>query len=239
MSEVAGRLAAQKGAQYLEAINGGKGILMSGVSGVKPANVVVLGAGIAGTNACFGALGMEARVTVMDTNPAKLRHLHDITRGHISTLMSNSANIAEECAEADLVIGAALVPGSRTPQLISRELVAAMQKGSVIVDVAVDQGGCAETSRPTTHHAPTFTVDGVVHYCVANMPGAVPRTSTLALTNVTLRYGLELADRGAVAAQRENAALRRGFNVCRGKITHPAVAETFGMAYTPPEAALQ
>lgn len=229
MSEVAGRLAVQKGAQCLEAVFGGMGILMSGVSGVKPAKVVVLGGGTAGSNACLGAVGMGARVTVLDVQPAKLRYLHDITGGHITTVMSNRANINEEVSQADVVMGAVLVPGAKAPQLITKELLKTMRPGSVIIDLAIDQGGCAVTSKPTTHHEPTYTVHGVVHYCVANMPGAVPRTATWALTNVTLGYGLTLADKGLEEAVRSDAALRRGLNVYEGRVTHEAVAETFGM----------
>ncbi|MEX2016214.1 MAG: alanine dehydrogenase, partial [Candidatus Hydrogenedentales bacterium] len=229
MSEVAGRLAVQKGAQCLEAINGGMGILLSGVSGVRPAKVVILGGGVAGSDACRVAVGMGALVSVLDINPTRLRYLYDVMDGRVTTIMSNRANVEEEVADADLVLGTVLVPGARTPRLISEKLVQRMRSGSALVDIAIDQGGCAETSRPTSHHDPTYIVHDVVHYCVANMPGAVPRTSTYALTNVTLEYGLLLADKGFDAAIAANAPLRRGVNVHAGKVTHPAVAEAFGL----------
>ncbi|MBN2311800.1 MAG: alanine dehydrogenase [Candidatus Hydrogenedentes bacterium] len=229
MSEVAGRLAVQKGAQCLEAGSGGRGVLLSGVSGVKPAHVVILGAGVAGSNACPIAVGMGAQVTVIDLNPVRLRYLNDIMRGRITTLMSNTANIAEEVAQADLVIGAVLITGARAPRLITRGLLKRMRAGSVVVDVAIDQGGCIETSRPTTHSAPTFRVDDVVHYCVANMPGAVPRTATYALTNVTLGHGLEIADNGIEEAVAQDPALRKGLNTFGGRVTCRPVAEAFGM----------
>jgi len=234
MSEVAGTLAIQKGAYSLESINGGCGILLSGVSGVKPADVVILGAGIVGTNACRVAVGIGAHVTVIDIDPARLRYIRDVMQGHVTTVMSNAANVDEEVTKADLVIGGVLIPGGLAPKLVSRDLVKRMKPGSAIVDIAVDQGGCCETSRPTTHRDPIFIVDGVVHYCVANMPGAVPRTSTYALTNATLSYGLELADLGYEAAIESNTALKRGLNVCQGKITHKAVADAFGMEYSEP-----
>ncbi len=206
MSEVAGRLSVQKGAQCLEAFSGGAGILLGGVSGVKPANVVILGAGVAGSNACQMAVGMGAHVTVIDIDPARLRHLHDIMGGRIATVMSNRANIAEEVTQADLVIGAVLVPGALAPMLVSGDLVRRMRPGSALVDIAIDQGGCVETARPTTHDNPTYLVHDVVHYCVANMPGAVPRTSTYALTNATLGYGLAVADKGFERAVAEDGA---------------------------------
>lgn len=233
MSEIAGRLAVQKGAQCLEAGVRGRGILLSGVSGVKPANVLVLGAGVAGSNACHIAAGMGARVTVMDINPARLRYLQDIFGGRLTTVMSNRANIEEEVADADLVIGAVLIPGARAPHLVSKALIRRMRPGSVVVDVCIDQGGCFATSKPTTHHDPVYHVDNVVHYCVSNMPGAVPRTSTYALTNVTLSYGLALADNGVDTTVRNDPALARGVNVYRGHLTHAAVAETFRKTYTP------
>lgn len=229
MSEVAGRLAVQKGAQGLEALPGGMGILISGVSGVKPADVVILGAGVAGSNACRVAVGMGAHVSVIDINPTKLAYLYDAMQGQVTTIMSNRANIEEEVTNADLVISTVLVPGARTPRLISKKLVKAMRPGSVLVDIAIDQGGTSDTSRPTTHHEPTFIHDGVVHYCVANMPGAVPRTSTYALTNVTLSYGLQIADSGFEEAIDENDALRRGVNVHGGDVCHKGVAEAFGL----------
>lgn len=232
MSEVAGRLAVQKGAHALEAICGGRGILLSGVSGVKPANVVILGAGVAGSNACHIAVRMGARVTILDISPAKLRYLSDIMGGHVTTVMSNRANIDEEVADADLVIGSVLIAGARTPQLIDESLVKRMREGSALVDLAIDQGGCSTTSRPTTHRDPIYVKHGVVHYCVANMPGAVPRTSTYALTNATLGYGLAIADNGIDAAIQRDPALRRGVNVYDGHITHRAVANTFRIPWT-------
>lgn len=230
MSEVAGRLSVQKGAQCLEAGSGGQGMLLSGVSGVRPARVAILGAGIAGCNACQVAVGMGAQVSILDINPARLRYIHDVMGGHVTTVMANTANIAEEVAGADLVITAALRPGARAPRLISRRLLREMRPGSAIVDIAIDQGGCCETSRPTTHQDPTFIVHGVVHYCVANMPGAVPRTATYALTNATLNYGLVIADKGAEVGVSGDRALALGLNTWRGQVTHPAVAATFGMA---------
>ena len=231
MSEVAGRLAVQKGAHCLEAIWGGRGVLLSGVSGVKPANVVILGAGIAGSNACHIAVRMGARVTILDVNPAKLRYLSDIMGGHVTTVMSNRANIDEEVSDADLVIGSVLIAGAKTPQLIDESLVKRMREGSALVDLAIDQGGCSTTSRPTTHRDPIYQMHGVVHYGVANMPGAVPRTSTYALTNVTLGYGLAIADHGIDKAVERDDALRRGVNVYDGHVTHQAVAETFHMPW--------
>ncbi len=229
MSEVAGRLSIQAGAHCLESVSGGRGVLLGGVSGVKPANVLILGAGVAGFNACYIAVGMGAHVTIMDVVPSKLRYVHDVMGGHVTTLMSNRANIAEEIAAADLVIGSVLVPGARTDVLITRAMVRAMQPGSAIVDLAVDQGGCCATSHPTTHSDPTYIVNDVVHYCVANMPGAVPRTSTYALTNVTTGYALALANKGLERAIRDDAALRKGVNTHAGQVTHPAVADAFGM----------
>lgn len=231
MSEVAGRLSIQKGAFALEAGQGGRGILLSGVSGVKPANVVILGAGTSGANACQIAVGMGAHVSVLDINPARLRYLHDIMGGHVTTVMANTANIGEEVRNADLVIGAVLVPGARAPRLVAKDLVKQMRNGSAIVDIAIDQGGCCETAHPTTHHDPIYEKFGVVHYGVANMPGAVPRTSTYALTNVTLSYGLEIADKGLERAIAEDPALRLGLNTHAGRCTCKAVAETFGMEY--------
>ncbi|MBM3288986.1 MAG: alanine dehydrogenase [Candidatus Hydrogenedentes bacterium] len=229
MSEVAGRLAVQKAAQCLEAASGGRGILLSGVSGVKPAHVVILGAGTAGQNACHIAVGMGAHVTILDIDPARLRYVHDIMGGHVTTLMSNRATVGEEVVQADVVIGTVLIPGARAPVLVTKEMVKQMRPGAAIVDVAIDQGGCIETARPTTHAAPTYVVHDVVHYCVTNMPGAVPRTSTYALTNATLGYGLALADKGLDRALAEDRALRRGLNVHRGRVTHRGVAEAFGM----------
>lgn len=229
MSEVAGRLSIQVGAQCLEAKTGGMGILLGGVSGVKPAEVVIIGAGIAGANACQIAVGMGAHVTILDINAARLGYISDIMQGHVTTLMSNRANIEEEVTQADLVIGAVLITGAKAPKLITCDLVKRMKPGSAFVDIAVDQGGCSETTHPTTHAKPTYIVDDVVHYCVANMPGAVPCTSTYALTNATLSYGLEIANKGWEKAIQENEALRKGVNVAGGKVTYPGVAEAFGL----------
>lgn len=231
MSEVAGRLAIQKGAQCLEMGFGGCGILLSGVSGVRPANVVIVGAGTTGANACHVAVGMGAHVSVLDINPARLRYVYDIMNGHVTTVMANPANIYEEVVQADLVIGAVLVPGAKAPQLVTKAMVKEMHPGSAIVDIAIDQGGCCETSRPTTHHDPVYTAHEVVHYGVANMPGAVPRTSTYALTNVTLSYGLAIANKGLARAIEEDPALRLGLNTMGGRLTCKAVADSFGMKY--------
>jgi alanine dehydrogenase len=233
MSEVAGRLSIQMGAYCLEAKNGGSGILLPGVAGVPPAKVVIVGAGIAGTNACSVAVGIGARVSILDINPTRLRYVHDIMQGHVSTLMSNPANIEEEVASADLIIGAVLIPGARAPKLVTRDMLRSMNHGSALVDIAVDQGGCCETTRPTTHRNPIYIEEGIVHYCVANMPGAVPKTSTYALTNATLQYALELADKGWEKAVEDNPILRNGVNVAHGRVTHECVAETFGMDYAP------
>jgi alanine dehydrogenase len=230
MSEVAGRLSVQMGAYCLEAKNGGSGILLPGVSGVPPAKIVIAGGGIAGTNACFVAVGIGARVTILDVNPVRLRYIHDVTQGHVSTLMSNPANLEEALLDADLVIGAVLIPGWRAPKLITREMLKRMRPGSALVDIAIDQGGCCETSRATTHRNPTYIEEGIVHYCVANMPGAVPRTSTYALTNATLQYALELANKGWERAVAENHVLKKGVNVAHGEVTHCGVAEAFGLA---------
>jgi alanine dehydrogenase len=238
MSEVAGRLAVQVGAWCLQAENEGRGVLLSGASGVRPANVVILGAGIAGTNACRVAVGVGAHVSILDVNPAKLRYVHDILGGHVTTVMSNRANIDEEVLSADLVIGTVLIPGALAPKLVPRALVRAMRRGSALVDVSIDQGGCAETSRPTTHTSPTYVEEGVVHYCVTNMPGIVPHTSTYALTNATLSYALALADQGFEAALRSSAALRHAANVVDGAVTHPAVAAAVGVPVTAVETLL-
>jgi alanine dehydrogenase len=235
MSEVAGRLSIQVGSWCLQKQNGGSGILLAGASGVRPANVVVLGAGIAGANACQIAAGVGAHVSVIDYNPAKLRYLHDILGGQITTVMSNRANIEEEVAAADLIIGAVLVAGAKAPHLVTRKMLRAMRPGSAIVDISIDQGGCFETSRPTTLDAPIYIVDNVVHYCVTNMPAIVPRTSTFALTNATLSYAVELAEKGLRRALRENPALQRGANTLAGYITHAGVAEAFRLEHTPIE----
>ncbi len=232
MSEVAGSLSIQVGAACLESKNGGMGILLGGVSGVMPGKVTILGAGIAGTNAARIAFGMGARVCLLDVNPARLRYVSDIMQGHIMTVMSNEANIEVEVSSADLVIGAVLIPGAKAPKLVSKKLVKQMKKGAAIVDISVDQGGCCETSRPTTHSNPTYIVNGVVHYCVTNMPGAVPNTSTYALTNATLSYGLEIANKGYRRAIAENPSLRKGLNISYGEVNCPGVAEAFGMECT-------
>jgi alanine dehydrogenase len=230
MSEVAGRLAVQVGAWCLQATNGGRGVLLSGVAGVRPGSVVILGAGIAGTSACQVAVGLGAHVSILDVHPAKLRYVHDILGGHVTTVMSNRANIEEEVAGADLVIGTVLIPGAKAPKLLTRATVRSMRPGSALVDVSIDQGGCAETSRPTSHHDPTYVEEGVVHYCVTNMPGAVPHTATYALTNATLSYALALADRGFDAAIAGDPALARGVNVADGAVRHPGVAAAFGLS---------
>jgi alanine dehydrogenase len=229
MSEVAGRLAVQVGAWCLEHRNGGRGVLLAGASGVRPGKAVILGAGIAGSNACQLAVGIGADVSILDTSPTKLRYVHDILGGHVTTVMSNQANIEEEVVAADLVIGCVLIPGARAPRLLSRELIAAMRKGSALVDVSIDQGGTADTSRPTTHSDPIYVECGVVHYCVTNMPGIVPHTSTHALTNATLSYALQLADTGAEKALAASPTLRRALNVRCGEVTHPGVAAAFGL----------
>jgi len=235
MSEVAGRLAVQVGAWCLQAQNGGRGVLISGASGVRPANVVILGAGIAGTNACQVAVGVGAHVSILDVNPAKLRYVHDILGGHVTTVMSNRANIDEEVLAADLVIGTVLIPGALAPKLLPRGLVGAMRRGAAFVDISIDQGGCAETSRPTTHAAPIYVEEGVVHYGVTNMPAIVPHTSTYALTNATLSYALALADQGFANALRASAPLQHAANVVAGEVTHPGVAAAVGMTATPVE----
>lgn len=233
MSEVAGRMSIQVGATYLQKIHGGRGVLLGGVPGVLPAKTVVIGAGVVGTNAVKMAVGMGAQVTVIDKNLDRLRYLDDIFGSRIRTLVSNSYNIWNAIENADLVIGAVLIPGAAAPKLITRKMLASMHKGAVIVDVAVDQGGCVETSHPTTHSDPVFFVDDVLHYCVANMPGAVPRTSTFALTNVTLPYALKLASQGLITALKSDPGLKAGVNTYRGYVTHPAVAESQGRQYVP------
>jgi len=238
MSEVAGRMATQEGAKYLEKSFGGRGVLLGGVPGVAPADVVILGGGTVGINAAKIAVGMGAHVTVLDVNHARLQYLDDVFAGRLTTLTSTEANIKKAIRYADVLIGAVLIPGAKAPHLVTREMIPTMKEGSVIVDVAVDQGGCVETIRPTTHAEPTYVIDGVVHYGVANMPGAVPRTSTFALTNQTLPYVLELAEKG-LEALGEDAALLKGLNTYHGQLTYAAVAEAFGLAYTPPEQALE
>jgi alanine dehydrogenase len=238
MSEVAGKIATQAGAFMLEKPLGGRGILLGGVPGVAAANVMVIGGGVVGMNAAFIAIGMEADVFVFDRSIDRLRELEVIFGGRCSTVYSTRLAVEEMLPNADLVIGAVLVHGARAPYVIRREQLALMKPGAVLVDVAIDQGGCFETSRPTTHRDPTFEVDGITHYCVANMPGAVPITSTYALTNATLPYALALADLGVDEAIRRDPGLRPGVNVAGGKVTHPAVAEGVGMDYMPVEEAL-
>ena len=233
MSEVAGRLSIQVGAWCLQAENGGRGVLLGGASGVRPAKVVILGAGIAGANACKVAVGVGAHVSILDINPARLRYVYDILGGHVTTVMSNRANIEEEVAEADLVIGSVLIPGARAPRLVPRSLVARMPRGAALVDISIDQGGSIETARPTTHHNPIYVEEGIVHHCVTNMPGIVPHTSTYALTNVTFSYALAIADHGLEAAAGDNVPLRRAINVYDGSITHRGVADAFGLPYVP------
>ncbi|NHM25657.1 alanine dehydrogenase [Desulfofundulus sp. TPOSR] len=234
MSEVAGRMSVQIGAQFLEKPYGGRGVLLGGVPGVPPAKVVIIGGGTVGTNAAKIAVGMGADVTIIDKNAERLRYLDDIFGPRIKTLISTSYNIKEAVKEADLVIGAVLIPGARAPKLVTEEMVKAMQPGSVIVDVAIDQGGCVETAdRVTTHSNPTYVKHGVIHYAVANIPGAVARTSTYALTNVTLPYALELANKGLAQAVKDDIALARGVNVMDGKVTYKAVAEALNLEYTP------
>jgi len=229
MSEVAGRLSIQVGAWCLEVKNGGSGILLSGVSGVPPAKIVIIGAGIVGINACHIAVGIGANVVIMDVNPARLRYIQDIFHGAITTVMSNRANIEDQIISADLLIGSVLVPGARAPQLIPADLVKRMKPGSAVVDIAIDQGGCCETSRPTTHDDPIYRTHEVVHYCVANMPSAVPRTSTYALTNSTLHYVLDLAEKGLWPAMKEDTALQKGLNIFDGRVTHQGVARSFDL----------
>lgn len=235
MSEVAGRMSIQEGARFLEKPQGGRGILMGGVPGVKPARVLVLGGGIVGRNAALMAAGLGADVTITDISLPTLRHLAEIMPKNVKTLYSSRHNIELELPHTDLVIGSVLIPGAKAPHLVTRDMLALMRKGTVIVDVAIDQGGCFETSHPTTHTDPVYTVDGIVHYAVANIPGAVPFTSTLALTNATLPYALRIADLGWKEACRQDAGLANGVNMVDGKITFKAVAEAFGLEYTPLE----
>jgi alanine dehydrogenase len=233
MSEVAGRMAPQVGAACLERHNGGRGVLLGGVPGVAPATVAILGGGVVGTNAAKVAMGMGAQVTVLDISHDRLTYLDDVFQGRLQTRTSNEYNIEQAVFNADLVIGAVLIPGGRAPKLVTQKMLPLMRKGAVIVDVAVDQGGCVETIRPTTHLNPTYVVDEIVHYGVANMPGAVPRTSTFALVNQTMSYVLRIASDG-VEAIRKSAPLQHGLNIYRGKLTHAAVAEAFGLAYVDP-----
>lgn len=232
MSEVAGRMSVQEGAKYLEKPFGGYGVLLGGVPGVPPAKVLIIGGGIVGTEAAKVAGGMGADVTVMDVSMRRLRYLDDVMPANVKTMMSSAFYLCEMVKTHDLIIGAVLIPGARAPKLVTREMVATMRPGTVMVDVAVDQGGCFETTRATTHDHPTFVVDEVIHYCVANMPGAVPRTSTLALTNATLPYALEIAGKGWKQACRENEALKKGLNIVGGKVVYGGVAEAFGLEAT-------
>jgi alanine dehydrogenase len=232
MSEVAGRMAIQVGAHYLEKPEGGRGVLLGGVPGVPPAEVIIIGGGVVGMNAAKMAAGLGARVTILDKSVAKMQYIDDIWGGRVATLMSNPVNIANAAARADLLVGAVLIPGAAAPKLVTRAMVSAMKKGAVIVDVAVDQGGCIETTRVTTHSQPTYEVDGVVHYCVANMPGAVPRTSTFALTNVTLPYLRLIANRGLARAMRDDPSLVPGINTYQGQLTIGPVGEALGIPTT-------
>ena len=233
MSEVAGRMSIQEGAKYLEKPMQGKGILLGGVPGVAPAKVMILGGGIVGTQAAKMAAGLGADVTILDINLSRLRYLADIMPANVTTLYSNEYNIRNLIKTHDLIVGAVLIPGAKAPKLITRDMLKEMQAGTVLVDVAVDQGGCIETCKPTTHENPTFIIDEVVHYCVANMPGAVPYTSTIALTNATLPYAVQLANKGWQKACQDNPALKSGLNIIDGKIVYPSVAKAFNMPFDP------
>ncbi len=233
MSEVAGRMAIQQGAKYLEMAQGGHGVLLGGVPGVDPGNVLIIGGGIVGVNAAKMACGLGAKVYVLDMNLDRLRYLSDVMPKNCFLLMSSPATIRDIITRADVVVGAVLIPGAKAPKLVNREMLKTMKKGAVMVDVAIDQGGCFETSKATTHSDPIYTVDGVVHYCVANMPGGVAKTSTLALTNATLPYAVEIANKGWEKAMRENLEIKLGANVVNGKVTYKGVAEAFGLEYVP------
>jgi alanine dehydrogenase len=233
MSEVAGRMAIQQGAKYLEMAHGGHGVLLGGVPGVDPGTVVIIGGGIVGTNAAKMACGLGAKVYILDMNLERLRYLSDVMPSNCFLLMSKPTTVRRLIKEADVVVGAVLIPGAKAPRLITREMLKTMKKGAVLVDVAIDQGGCFETSKATTHGAPIYEVEGVVHYCVANMPGAVPKTSTLALTNATLPYAVEIANKGWKKAMQQNAEIKYGANVVKGKVTYEGVAEAFGLEFTP------
>lgn len=239
MSEVAGRMAVQEGAKYLEKLYGGLGVLLGGVPGVPPAKVVILGGGVVGINAAKMAAGMGAKVIILDVSLERLRYLSDVMPANVQLIFSNRHNILEAIRTADLVVGGVLIPGAKAPKLIRKADLATMRAGSVIVDVAIDQGGCVETMHPTTHENPTYVVDGVIHYAVANMPGGVPRTSTLALTNATFPYALQIANKGWKRALRENPALRKGLNVVDGACTYQGVAEAFDLPYADPDGFLQ
>lgn len=238
MSEVAGRMASQEGAKYLEKPLGGRGILMGGIPGVKPANVLVLGGGIVGVNAAKIAAGMGANTTIMDISMPRLRYLDDVMPKNIDTMFSSEANIRSMLPEVDMVVGAVLIPGAKAPRLITRDMLSLMKQGSVLVDVAIDQGGCFETSKATTHNDPVYNVDGIVHYCVSNMPGAVPYTSTLGLTNVTLPYAADIANKGWKKALKDDDGLLKGLNVVDGKIVYRDIADAFNMDFTPVESVL-
>ena len=231
MSEVAGRMSVQEGAKYLEKTYGGRGMLLGGVPGVHPAKVLIIGGGIVGTEAAKMAAGLGADVTIMDVSLKRMRYLDDIMPANVKTMMSNEFNIRKMVEDHDLIIGAVLIPGAKAPNLITEDMLKTMKPGTVLVDVAIDQGGCIETTRPTTHDDPTFVIDDVIHYSVANMPGAVPRTSTLALTNATLPYAIQLAEKGWKQACREDNALKKGLNVVDGKVVYKGVAEAFGLTY--------
>jgi alanine dehydrogenase len=233
MSEVAGRMAIQQGAKYLEMAQGGHGVLLGGVPGVDPGTVVILGGGVVGTNAAKMACGLGAKVYLLDIDLDRLRYLSDVMPKNCFLLMSSPATIRDLIKKADVIVGAALIPGAKTPRLVTRHMLKTMKQGAVLVDVAIDQGGCFETSRETTHFDPTYTIDGVVHYAVSNMPGAVPRTSTIALTNATLPYALAIANKGWEKAVKENPELKGGANIIEGKVTHKAVADAFGLEYCP------
>lgn len=235
MSEVAGRMSTQEGRYFLEKPRGGKGILLGGVPGVKPARVFVIGAGVVGTAAARTAAGTGADVTICDVSLRRLTYLADVMPKNVKTLMSSEYNIRQELKRADLVIGSVLIPGAKAPKLVTRDMLKDMEPGTVMVDVAIDQGGCFETSHPTTHEDPVYYVDGILHYCVANIPGAVPYTSTLALTNATLPYALQLADKGWEKACRDNKELKKGLNIVGGKVVYKSVAEAWGLEYTPLE----
>ena len=238
MSEVAGRMAVHEGAKYLEKLHGGRGVLLGGVPGVMPARVLILGGGVVGINAAKMAAGLGAQVTLLDVSLERLRYLSDVLPANVQLIFSNRHNLLDRLPTADLVIGGVLIPGAKAPRLIRRADLALMQPGAVIVDVAIDQGGCVETIHATTHENPTFVVDGVIHYGVANMPGGVPRTSTLALTNATFPYLLQIANKGWQQALQDNPALRKGLNIAAGQVSYPGVAEAFGLPCRTPESVL-
>ncbi|NQV38474.1 MAG: alanine dehydrogenase [Candidatus Marinimicrobia bacterium] len=238
MSEVAGRMAVQEGAKYLEKSQGGSGILLGGVPGVEPAVITILGGGVVGTNACHIAAGLGAHVYILDTNLPRLRYLDEIMPKNVTTIYSNQYNLKNLLKKTDLLVGAVLIPGAKAPKLVTKDMLKLMRPGSVIVDVAVDQGGCVETCHPTTHEDPTYEVDGIIHYCVANMPGAVPFTSTIALTNATTPYLLKIAEKGVLGALKSDDSFLPGLNTFKKQITHEGVAEAFGMEYVAPSTAL-